>query len=145
MGVALRLRMPRKKHFDIYLLKASVLYCVVLSRRGRCAQAMRCDSPPVGAVHSAAASRASSYWRGRYTLRYVPQSEARSATELGMSTPGPNGAATIAAGPASVPPSLDVPIFMFPYRELILRTGKEETRKPIESGLVSLLPVIARA
>ncbi|EFJ45468.1 gamma tubulin interacting protein [Volvox carteri f. nagariensis] len=86
--------------------------------------ALRCDSPAAGSSHSGAASRASSYWRGRYTLRYVLQSETRTAMELGMSTPGPNAAAANASGPASVPPSLDVPTFMFPYRELILRTGK---------------------
>ncbi|GIL70922.1 hypothetical protein Vretimale_4032 [Volvox reticuliferus] len=86
--------------------------------------ALRRDSPASGSSHSGAASRASSYWRGRYTLRYLPQSEVRTATEVGMSTPGPNGAAANASGAASVPPSLDVPIFMFPYRELILRTGK---------------------
>ncbi|GLC59399.1 hypothetical protein PLESTB_001482000 [Pleodorina starrii] len=86
--------------------------------------ALRRDALAGGSSHSGAASRASSYWRGRYTLRYLPPSEARTQTEVGMSTPGPNGGAANASGPVSVPPLLDVPIFMLPLKELILRTGK---------------------
>ncbi|GFR43942.1 hypothetical protein Agub_g5081, partial [Astrephomene gubernaculifera] len=84
-------------------------------------QSLRRDSPPASTGPSAAAdaaSRASAYWRGRYTLRYVAQPESRAVTL------SPGSAGSGAAGGGSAAPTLDVPVFMFPYRELILRTGK---------------------
>ncbi|KAG2498904.1 hypothetical protein HYH03_003095 [Edaphochlamys debaryana] len=95
-------------------------------------QALRRESPAAAAsgasgpaASTAAASRVTSYWRGRYTLRYMPRSVSVGGSGVapaGASTPGPVPPA--AAPEATGPACLDIPVFMSPCCELILRTGK---------------------
>ncbi|KAG2439312.1 hypothetical protein HXX76_004671 [Chlamydomonas incerta] len=79
---------------------------------------LRRNSPASTSGLPGAASRASSYWRGRYTLR-CKVDEAAGAT--GLASPGAGGGA---GGGGAGPTTLDIPNFVFDLRELILRTGK---------------------
>eukprot|EP00198_Chlamydomonas_reinhardtii_P007557 XP_001696894.1 gamma tubulin interacting protein [Chlamydomonas reinhardtii] len=76
---------------------------------------LRRNSPASTSGLPGAASRASSYWRGRYTLRCKVDEAAGAAA---LASPGGGG------GGGGAPTTLDIPNFVFDMRELILRTGK---------------------
>ncbi len=108
-------------------------------------QELRQDGPASGPAAPSFSVRASSYWAGRYTLRRVASVE----DDLGAGPRGQGAAAGASSGPQamelSTPPPrargqqqqgggsgggasggavLDVPSFLLPYVELILRTGE---------------------
>ncbi|KAG2453505.1 hypothetical protein HYH02_001725 [Chlamydomonas schloesseri] len=75
---------------------------------------LRRNSPASTSGLPGAASRATSYWRGRYTLRCKVD---EAAGAVGLASPG------VGVG-VGAPTTLDIPNFVFDMRELILRTGK---------------------